>query len=110
MIYLANTFSLSMLGDSGKISFRKINENEVKEILKEEFISCIGHQSTAILLSNILNQEIPMNRIQIKLNTGDKLIVFQVLVRLEEGKILTLEEMKDLLQQGKIGFYLVEIL
>lgn len=105
-----------------KKNFRKalelLKENEQyftsKEIeaiiLKEGYISCIGHQSTAILLSNILNQEIPMNRIQIKLNSGDKLIVFQVLVRLEEGKILTLEEMNDLLKKDKIGFYLVEVL
>jgi len=59
-------------------------------------VSAVGHESTAKLLSQLLGIEIPVNRIEIKIEYGDKLIVFQLLQRLPEGKVLSEEELRQL--------------
>jgi len=70
----------------------------LKKLLSQEsnFVSAVGHQATAELLSRLLNIPIPFNRIQVSLNTQDILVVFQLTTRLEEGKILTEEELAKL--------------
>ena len=98
MIFVSNAFSLSMLtSDEATIKVRKVSTEEVKNLLKEEeFTSAVGHSSTADVMSKLLNVSVPVNRIQIKLQKGDTLIVFQLMKRLEEGKILSEEEIKQL--------------
>jgi hypothetical protein len=87
------------------LRIKEVSKEEVKEILKREgFVSGIGHQSTAQILSELLDIPIPFNRIQIKLMPNDILIVFQILTRLEEGKILTKEEISKL----PFKFFLIE--
>jgi len=86
------------------IKIQKISEEMVKEILrKQEFVSAIGHESTARLISKKLGIQVSANRIQIKAKKGDKIIVLQLLQRLPEGKILTEEE----LQQIPIQWFMV---
>ena len=96
MLYLANAFSLNMLGTKAKVKIRieKITAEEVKNIIQfhGKFQSAIGHLSTANVLSELLGIEVPHNRTEIKLEKGDVLIVFQVKARLEEGKVLSKEE------------------
>ena len=110
-IYLANAFSLSMLPPKKEfeLHIREIDINEVKEWLKLKFTSVIGHEATASVLSQLLGIQIPVNRIQIKLEHGDILIVFQLMTRLPEGKILTREELEQLIQQGLVKFYYVSV-
>ncbi len=98
MIFVSNAFSLSMLtNDETTIKVRKVSTEEVKNLLnKGEFTSAVGHSSTAEVMSKLLNIPVPANRIQIKLQKGDTLIVFQLMKRLEEGKILSEEEIKQL--------------
>lgn len=65
------------------------------ELIKEKgFVSAIGHEATAQIMSEILGINIPMNRIQFKQEVGQDAIVLQLNVRPEEGKILTIDEMK----------------
>ena len=105
MVYIANAFALSMIEEKEAIlRIKEISKEEVKEILKEGFISAIGHQSTAEILSQLLDINIPFNRVQIKITPSDKLIVFQILTRLEEGKILSKEEISKL----PFKFFLIE--
>ena len=80
-----------------------------RQLLERGFISAIGHQGTAELLSELLGMNIPVNRIAIRLDHGDRAIVIQLLERLPEGKILSREEIIQLYQQGKVKLYLVEI-
>jgi hypothetical protein len=76
---------------------REASLEEVKELLSNgTFTSAIGHQATAELLTKLLNIQVPFNRTQIQLSSSDILIVFQLLTRLEEGKILTEEELAKL--------------
>ncbi|MEO0275031.1 MAG: DUF1874 domain-containing protein [candidate division WOR-3 bacterium] len=97
-IYVGNSFSLNMVHRrSCKIHIEEIGINEAKGLLRDkEFTSCVGHESTAELVSSLLGIEVRANRIPITLEVGDTLVVFQITSRLPEGKILSLEELKNL--------------
>jgi hypothetical protein len=109
MTYLANAFSLNMLPDTKetKIFVKEIETEYVKKILLNSgFVSAIGHSATAQVLTQILGFEISVNRIPIKLTKKDILVIFQLLTRLEEGKVLSKEELEKLAYK----FYLVYII
>ena len=81
----------------GRFEFWRITKNETEQILQcTPFVSAIGHEGTASLLSRLLSVNVPANRIQIKMNVGDRAIVFWLLERQPEGKILTEEELLHL--------------
>ena len=110
-LYLTNSFSLNMLDLSNRdevvIKVQKISEEMVKEILsKQDFVSAIGHESTAKLITEILGIQVPANRIQIKVKKGDKIVVLQLLQRLPEGKVLNEQELQQIPKQ----WFLVSIL
>ena len=88
MIYLANAFSLQMLplDASVQVSVIPVSVDEVKDVLAAGFISAIGHQDTANVLTGILDLPVCMNRISVSLTPNDVLIVAQVVGgRLPEG-------------------------
>lgn len=81
MIYIINS---SVLTNFGSYVYSEITVEEIRSILeKESYISAIGHEEIAILLSRILNIEILVNRITISQMPGDKLIVIKPKPRLE---------------------------
>ena len=88
MIYLANSFSLQML-DLEKHSLVEVTPltmQEVKELLDSDFVSAVGHQDTAGVLTTLLGVDIPFNRINVTLTPGDSLVVAQLIGgRLPEG-------------------------
>jgi len=92
-IYLMNS---PVLTAYGAFNFQKITLEEAKEILKEGFVSAIGHEATAKLLTQLLGLEVKNNRIQVTMATGDVAIVFRLKTRLAEGQILSLEEIAKL--------------
>lgn len=85
--YLANAFSLNMIAECfADVRIATLDIDTVKKILTGHFISAIGHQDTANILSKLLEKEIPMNRISIQLETDDCVIVAQYSgSRLPEG-------------------------
>lgn len=90
MIYLANAFSLQMLGldTPTNIKVEPISQETVECILLGDngFTSAIGHQDTANVLSNMLGIPVAMNRISVSLTKDDILVVAQVVGgRLPEG-------------------------
>lgn len=78
------------------VRVKKISLDEAREAVKHGFISAIGHQSTAQVLTELLGVEVKENRIQVVLKKGVKVIVFQLHSRLPEGKVLSEEELKAL--------------
>lgn len=59
MKYVLNA---SILTDYGKYTFEKTTLEEARKFLQSEFISAIGHQTTAELLSNLLGIKVETNR------------------------------------------------
>ena len=110
-LYLSNAFSLNMLPPEGAtIKASPISVGEAKALLQQGFISAVGHESTASIISLLVGVEVPTNRIAIKLSRGDSLIVFQIGIRLAEGQVLSQEEVANLVREGKATFWLVEVL
>lgn len=93
-LYLLNA---PILTSFGGFMYSSITLEEAKRLIKETgFTSAIGHESTAKFISEILGVPIPMNRISIHMNNNDMAIVFKLTDRLPEGRVLTLEEMKNI--------------
>lgn len=107
---LLNAFSISMVQLPSTVRFEEVSLEEVKQIISEGFISAIGHQGTAQTLSELLGVQVPVNRAQVSLTKGQVAIVFQLMLRLAEGQILSSEEVKQLLAQGKAKFVKVTVL
>ena len=83
--------------EPGKYSFETTSLDEVKKLLQEnEFVSAIGHKSTAEVLTELIGIDIPMNRIQFSQKPGQTAIVFRLLGRVPEGKILSREEIEEI--------------
>ena len=104
MAVLANAFSLNMLSQAkALVSVEQISLEEAKTVLANGFVSAIGHQDTANVLSNLLGIDVPMNRVNVVLDNDTTLIVAQYKgPRLPEGST-TLPE------GAKIEFYRVKL-
>jgi hypothetical protein len=85
------------------VTMRYATIDEVRQLLRQEFVSAIGHESTATLLSQLLGINVPMNRIAISAAPGDVLVhfVLSLRTRLPEGRVLSEEELRQ------IDFYFV---
>jgi hypothetical protein len=98
-IYILNTLLTPIDFDKNQnaiVKFSKITIEEAKEILKNSFVSAVGHEGTARVLSQLLDIEIPVNRITVFFNKGDIGIHFFLKQRLPEGKVLSEQELKQL--------------
>jgi len=99
-IYVLNTLIIPI--DFSKhpkatVLMEKISVEEVKQILTNNpFVSAVGHEATAKLLSQLFGVSIPVNRIAIYLEPGDTGIHFFLKTRLPEGKVLSEAELKTL--------------
>ncbi|AOS58378.1 conserved crenarchaeal viral protein [Sulfolobus islandicus filamentous virus 2] len=99
MLYILNSATLPLKpGKEYVIHAKELTIEEAKELLENErFISAVGHEATAKMLTNIFGVEISMNRIQIFLDDGDKLLSIILKTRLEEGKVIkTVEELEQI--------------
>ena len=110
-LYLTNAFSLNMLANNDcYIRMRKLSLPEVKEyIFNKGFRSFVSHESTAKILTKLLNTEVEFRREPLTLKDGDELIVFQLKIRLNEGQILGENELKSLINSEKFTFFHVKV-
>ena len=88
-LYIANAFSLSML--MSEYAMLTI-ENESKPDVYFNFdqydtiVSCVGHEDTAKLFSQLLGRDVQMARINVQLKLHDSMLVGQLVGgRLPEG-------------------------
>ena len=85
----------SILTTEGTFTLKDITLDEARNLVKENnILSAVGHQSTADILTTLLETEVPMNRIQFAQELNQKALVFKLNGRPEEGKILTTEEIE----------------
>ena len=100
MLYVLNSLVIPV--DFSKYSnvdvkLRRISVEEAKRLLQNnEFVSAIGHEGSAQMLSRLFNIPIPMNRVSVFFEPGDKGIHFFLKQRLPEGKVLNEQELKAL--------------
>jgi hypothetical protein len=80
------------------VMMKRATPDEVRRLLQlpEGFISAVGHESTSVLLTEILGVEVPFNRIAVSVKPGDIIIHFVLKTRLPEGKVLNLQELQNL--------------
>ena len=93
-IYILNAPIVTAYGDwqfSGPL-----NVSQAQKLLAPGFVSAMGHQGTAKLLSTLLDIEVPTNRISIEMQPGDKALVFRLKQRVAEGQVFTQEEIAKL--------------
>jgi len=107
-VVVGNAFSVNMVqNDSIVIKFRKISLEEAKKIVKDSYVySIVGHEATAKVLTQLLGVPIMTNRINYSIQPDDILIIFTIPFRLEEGKVLSEEEVERI--KSNLNIYLVQ--
>lgn len=93
MRYLINTPILTAYGD---YRFSPLTIHEAKTLLQQKYTSAVGHQGTAELLSQLLEQPVAMQRLTIHMQPGDDAVVMRLSQRLPEGVVLTANELAQL--------------
>lgn len=94
MRYLLNS---PVVTDYGLYRFRgPIPLEEIRSLLRQGFVSAIGHETTALHLSELLGLPVPRNRQAVRLDPGDQAVVFRLLERLPEGTLLDVLALKRL--------------
>jgi len=106
MIYITNGFSPSMLAKLPlDVEFTNVEDKEFcEEIRKGQHVNAIGHQGTVDLINTLCGSDLKVNRISIQTNVGDVLYIVMLTVRLEEGKVLSNEEIMKMYDEGKVKF------
>jgi hypothetical protein len=99
ILTLINT---SVLTSYGNYSYESFTLEQVKKILRDYQVngeavqSAIGHQSTAELLTTLLEFPVAVDRMEYKQMVGDVAVVFKLKSRAPEGKVLSLEEIEEI--------------
>lgn len=86
MRYLLNSPVLTSYGDwrfEGPVSLEA-----AQTFVSAGFVSAIGHEGSAQVLSALLGVAVPVNRIAIAMQPGDEALVLRLKTRLPEGEVL----------------------
>ena len=89
----------------GIFEVQTISLEQAKEIAKintDNFDSAVGHDSTAQIMSELLEVEIPVNRQLFLQQQGQTCLVFKLKGRPPEGVILTKEEIESIGYEFKL--------
>ncbi|HEX9026758.1 MAG TPA: YddF family protein [Clostridium sp.] len=90
-------FNGTVATTNGVYKISDIGIEEAKKLICENgFISAIGHSSTAEAISDSLNMDIPMKRVNFKQQVGQKAVVFKLNKRPPEGSILCRAEIEEI--------------
>jgi hypothetical protein len=103
-MYLLSTGYVPVLMEKWKkvvVVQRIVSPSEARQLLANGFISAVGHQSTAEIMSLVLGIPVPYNRVQVFLEPRDQAICFILRTRPPEGRVLSKEEIEQ------IGYYFI---
>jgi hypothetical protein len=100
MLYIINSLIVPIDFDkypSVTVTLRKVTVEEAKALLfNQNFVSAVGHEATAQLLTRLFGVTIQFNRITVFMQPGDKALHFFLKTRIPEGKVLTEDELRRL--------------
>lgn len=91
----------SILTAFGSFDYKPISLDEAKTLADrvnagDGLLSAVGHESTATFLTSLLKVQVPRNPIQFAQEVGQSAIVFKLKGRPPEGKILSIQEIKEI--------------
>lgn len=85
----------SILTTTGQYKLDDIALKDAQDLIKNKDIdSAVGHESTSQVLTTLLDQDIPVNRQNFTQQVGQQCIVFKLLGRPDEDKILSLDDIQ----------------
>lgn len=112
--YLVNAFSLGMLKLPKQyqkwyhLCITPLHYAEVcREVKSNKIVNAIGHRGTVDLINNLCGTSFNVNRISITLEPEDELLLVQITERLDEGRVLSFNEIMEMLREDKVKFYRV---
>ena len=98
---ITTTFSPMMLNDSCNVQFMELHELEdVKNTISllqatgEEIISAVGHENTAVIISQLLGIQVPFARVNLTLKPHMRLLCITPYFRANEAREFTKEEVE----------------
>jgi len=109
MKYILNS---AVITTQGEYSYILIDIENAKKWLDENIsnvISTIGYQETADALQLITGHNIPVNRIQIKMQAGDEALVFRLTKRLSEVDMKGQVGTENILKNCEIGILIKKV-
>lgn len=111
MLYVSNAFSLGMLKHPyAQLDVSEVSEDYASHRLREEpWVSSIGHEATAQIITKLTGVYVPCHRQALRLDLGDEVLVFQLKLRLPEGKTLSEPELAELLSKQLYSWRLVRV-
>ena len=107
--YLVNAFSPSMVNLPADVSFTNVNKNEFCEMVAHGVKNAIGHQGTVDFVNSLCGTSLIPNRVPIRAKSGDILYIVMLAFRLEEGKVLGIQEVVKAYEEGKLMLIRAEI-
>lgn len=90
----------SVLTSYGTFSYRRVSLDEARALVGEfqrkgkQIQSAIGHQSTAALMTMLLEFPVEVDRSRFEQSCEDAALIFKLKQRVTEGKILSREEIE----------------
>ena len=86
----------AILTSDGEFTLTTITVDEAKNLIKDGFDSFCGHEGTCLILSELLEVEVPFNRAMFTQQPGQSALVFKLRGRPAEGVILTREDIEEI--------------
>lgn len=77
----------AVLTSPGRYSYRLVEADEARDWAQRgDFISAVGYPETAEVLAALLGVEVPVQRVEVRMQPGDEALVFRLKTRPEPGK------------------------